>query len=234
MTYDMSRSALCVVYIIFYLVMSRTYGQSPEIGTSLYVTLWQRYSTNLNYLGHKFLSMDIVERELDYNRIKRWAETHPLERRSQRKSDNANLIRVILGESRLLFAMLVLGKAEHLFSTLKSHGLKDDNLFNSKAFSECSSFLTRQEQHDIAKYRMRVGAILSDNEHDILSAGTVLPYRNVNHAKDDRRGGFGVVQKIEIAAGHLRGYNEVSRELLMWKRHLFDARLLTKSREQWP
>lgn len=214
--------------------MPRNFGQSPDIGTSLYDTLWQRYSASSNYRDQKFLSIDIVERELDYNRIKQWTQRHPLQRSSQRKSDNANLIRAILEESRLLFAMLVLGKAEHLFSTLKSHGLKDDNLFNRKAFGECCSSLTRREKHNIAEYRTRVGAILDCNEHSILSAETVLPYRNVNHPKDDRRGGFGIVQRIEIAAGHLQGYDEVSRGYLMSKRHLFDATLLIKNREQWP
>ena len=205
--------------------MPWNFGQSPDDDTSLYDTLWRRYSASSNYLDHRFLSMDIVECEFDYNRIKQWTETHPLQRRSQPKSDNTDLIRAILGESRLLFAMLVLGKAEHLFLTLKSQGLKDDNLFNRKAFSQCCSSLARQERNNVAGYRKRVGAILTCNEHEILPAGTVLPYRNVNHPKDDRRGGFGVVQRIEVAAGHLKGYHEASRGLLLSKQHLFDATL---------
>lgn len=190
--------------------MPRNFGQSPDTGTSLYDTLWQRYLANSNYLDHNFLSRDIVEREFDYNRIKQWTKRHPLQRWSQRKDDDANLIRAILGESRLVFAMLVLGKAEHLFSTLKSHGLRDDNLFNRKGFRECCSSLTQREKHDVAECRTRIGAILNNNEHDIISARTVLPYQNVNHPKDDRRGGFGIVQRIEIASGHLKGHNEVS------------------------
>ena len=193
--------------------MPQNFGQSLDIGTSLYDSLLQEYSANSNYVGRKFLSMDIVERVLDYNRIKRWTERHPLQRWSQRKSDDASLIRAILGGSRLLFAMLVLGKAEHLFSTLESHGLKDESLFNQKAFRKCCSSLDRREQSNLVECRKRIGAILSDNEHGLIEPGIVLPYQDVDHGKEPRGGGFGIVQKIEIAAGHLKGCNEVSKVL---------------------
>ena len=195
--------------------MPQNLGRSPETNLSLYETLWQRFSSSSNYLGQNFLSVEIAERELSQDRMKQWIERHPLQRRSQRKSDNTNLIRAIVENSRLLFAMLVLAKAEYLFSTLKSLGLRDDNLFDTKAFRKCSASLNRRDRHDVAEYRKRIGAILDDNNHGILSAGTVLPYRNVNHPKNDRRGGFGVVQRIEVAAGHLKGYNEVSQSLRM-------------------
>ena len=193
--------------------MPQNFGQSLDIGTSLHDSLSQRYSANSNFIGQKFLSMEIVERVLDYNRIKEWTERHPLQRWSQRKSDNASLIRAILGESRLLFAMLVLGKAEYLFSTLKSHGLKDESLFNQKAFRKCCSFLDRRDQSNLVECRKRVGAILSDHEHGLIEPGIVLLYQNVDHGKEVRAGGFGIVQKIEIAAGHLKGCNEVSEAL---------------------
>ncbi|KAL8779152.1 MAG: hypothetical protein Q9213_007078 [Squamulea squamosa] len=194
--------------------MDKSLGHPADAGVSLYKLLWEQYTSNeknKNCWGQRFLCLETVQRHLDKESIALWTKEHPLYRGAQQRYDHAHLIDVILTEARLLFAMLVLGELEHLLSTLVYHGLSDATLFISTSFDgACNSAeVTEREREDLAKCRQRIGVILHSNKHEVFSQDTVLPYRNVNHPKDDRFGGFGVVQEMEIAPGHLRGYQEV-------------------------
>lgn len=163
--------------------------------------LWKQYSASENFHGQKFVCMETVMRELDYSRVQKWTEEHPLYQRSERRGSDADLIYTILTESRLLFTMLVLGRQEKLFSTLTSSGCCDETLFDSTSFEECclSAELNESDRAVLVKSRKRIGAILRNDKHQILPRGSVLPYRNMNHPKEDRFGGFGVVRRVEIA-----------------------------------
>ena len=191
--------------------MATNTGRSNSADVSLYDLLWERYALTENYLGQRFLCLDTVEREFDYERLAHWIKQYPLHRVSQQTHHDADLIHIILKESRLLFATLVLGGLERLLTTLVLHGFSDAILFSPKLFKDrcADAQLTQRERNDILKYRQRIGAVLGSNRHEVFPQGTVLPYRNINHPKDDRFGGFGVVQRVEIAAGHLQGYHEV-------------------------
>lgn len=158
--------------------------------------------------------METVEQEFDYVRIEQWIKTHPLGRRPQHWNSDGDLIHAILTDSRLLFALLVLGGLEQMFSTLVSHGFNDHTLFDHVSFRQrcVSAGLTERERYALVEYRKRIGAVLFGNEHQVFPKGTVLPYRNINHPKEDRFGGFGVVRRVEIAVGHLKGYKEVSKK----------------------
>lgn len=193
--------------------MVRNSRESTEASLHLYNLLWQRYSANENYHEQKFISMETVKQELDYNRIWQWSKGHPLHRQLERHEDESILINSILTDSRLLFAMLVLGRLEHLCSILLTHGVCDKTLFDSRLFPESclSAKLTEREYRALADSRKRVGALLQNDFHQIFLKGTVLPYKNVNHPKEDRFGGFGVVRRVEVAAGHLRGFDEVTK-----------------------
>ena len=111
--------------------------------------------------------------------------------------------------------MLVLGRLEHLSSTILLHGFRDETLFDIGLFHESclSAKLTRKrgDRHALADSRKRIGALPRNDIHQVFLKGTVLPYRNINHPKGDRLGGFGVGGRVEVAAGHLRGSDEVVR-----------------------
>lgn len=191
-------------------------GRSREVTDyhfPLYNLLWEHYSASENFHGQKFICMETVKRELNYSRIRYWCESHPIHRPPERHREDSNLINNILTDSRLLFAMLVLGRLEYLCSTLLLHGFRDENLFDIRLFHESclSAKLTERERHALADSRKRIGALLRNDIHQVFLKGTVLPYRNVNHPKEDRFGGFGVVRRVEVAAGHLKGSDEVIR-----------------------
>lgn len=189
--------------------------EATDGSLSLYDLLWEQYSASENYYGQKFLCMETVAREFNYGRIRQWIAKHPLHRRSEGRENNANLIKTILTNSRLVFAMLVLGELEYLFSTLVLHGFCDDMLFDTRLFEECciAAEVTERERYALANFRNRIGAMLRNDRHQVFLKGIVLPYRNVNHPKEDRFGGFGVVRRVEVAAGHLRGFHEVFRSI---------------------
>ena len=72
-------------------------------------------------------------------------------------------------------------------------------------------FTRRENRLAVADSQKRIGALLRNNIHQVFLQGTVLPCRNVSHPSEDRFGGFGVGGRVEVAAGHLRGSNEVIR-----------------------
>lgn len=190
--------------------MYGTSGQATSNNRSLYDLLWDQYSASENYHGQRFVCMDTVVRELTYDQISQWIERHPPQQLSEPRVNLPNLIGIILKDSRLLFAMLVLGRLEHLLSKLVSHGFSDNTLFDTTSFEEgcMSAQLTERQRRTMVDYRMRIGAVLRNDRHQVFQRDIVLPYRKVNHPRDDRFGGYGVVRRVEVAAGHLRGYNE--------------------------
>ena len=193
--------------------MDQRSRESTNPDLPLYDLLWERYSASENYHGQRFICIETVKHELNYSRIWQWSKNHPLHRQHERHQDDSILIKSILTSSRLLFAMLVLGRLEYLCSILLSHDCSDETLFDSKLFLESclSTKLTEGERRALADCRKRVGALLRNDIHQIFQKGTVLPYRKVNHPKEDRFGGFGVVRRVEVAAGHLRAYDEVTQ-----------------------
>ncbi|KAL8950173.1 MAG: hypothetical protein Q9222_003780 [Ikaeria aurantiellina] len=190
--------------------MALSVEQPPNADVSLHELLWKRYRKNENYLGESFICFETVRRLLSYKRIAHWIEEHPLHLHSPHTHDDTELICIILNRSPLCFAMLVLGRLEHFFAKLTYHGLNDTTLFRSDDFHEActSAGLTPRESDNVAECRKKIGAVLRKNEHEAFPRGTVLPYRNINHPKDDRLGGFGIVQRVEVAPGHLKGCKE--------------------------
>ncbi|KAL8692369.1 MAG: hypothetical protein Q9218_002588 [Villophora microphyllina] len=183
--------------------------RDPLVGLTLYDALWKQYSVSENYHGQNFLSYETIRQQFSHGRLVRWI--------NERQNTNAELlitseqlVPIILSKSLLLFALLVLSSRERLFPLLTSFGLKDDNLFDAKSFERISEFaaLTDNDKNALTETRKRVGAVLNRNGHRIFPIGTVLPYKDINHPKDDRFGGFGVVRRVEIAPGHLQGYSE--------------------------
>ena len=164
-----------------------------------------------NHQGQNFISADTVRKELSPESLARWISKSNVQGHTwQQKNELSKLIPVILASSRLLFTMLVLAGLEHLFASL-SKGLSDNNLFVAKSFEEAcnSASLSTADRKKLLQHRNRIGAVLSNDGHQVFSEGTVLPYIRVNHPKDNRYGGFGVVRRVEIAAGHLLGYHNV-------------------------
>ena len=179
---------------------------------SLYDTLLDQYSSNEDYNGEKFVCMEFLRREFNHQRISRWSKQHPLCRPYQRSIAERDLIDSIVSGWRLLFALLVLAQMEDLFLTLTVHGLRDDTLFDVKSFHEScdSAALTPQEKDTLIKHRRLVGAMLHNHGHQVFPKSITLPYRSVNHPKDDRFGAFGVVRRVKIAAGHLKENEQMS------------------------
>ena len=167
-------------------------SDKPNAAMSLYETLWKHYNASENYYGQKFICMETVERELSYDRVLQWSKNHPLHRDSERQDDDETLIKRLLTNARLLFAMLVIARLEYLTPSLLNSGWQDETLFDATFFDEgCySAGLEDEERHSLARIRKRVGALLRNDVHQVFSNEIVLPYRNVNHPEEDRFGGL--------------------------------------------
>ena len=164
-----------------------------------------------NHLGQNYLSIEAVQQEYNRDRLLQWFDERNLYQYSEFRDQPDQLIQKIISFSPLLFAVLVLARLERLFPLLKSFGLQDDCLSDVISFERiCESAALTESDIDILRNaRTRAGVVLCKNRHQIFSTGTVVPYKSVNHPKDDRFGGFGVVRRVDIASGHLQGYSEV-------------------------
>ena len=181
--------------------------------STLYDALWREYSLTENYHGQNFLCYESIRQHFNRARLIRWNnERQPYNAELSTRSEQC--ISTILTDSILLFALLVLSGREALFPLLSSLGLNDDKVFDVKSFEDIcdSAALTNSDKKVLTDNRKRIGAVLDRKEHRIFPKGTVLPYKHVNHPKDDRFGGFGVVRRVEIAPGHLQGYSEVTTQ----------------------
>ncbi|KAL8825230.1 MAG: hypothetical protein Q9191_004543 [Dirinaria sp. TL-2023a] len=162
-----------------------------------------------NHQGQKFLCTAEVERLLSYNTICAWMETHRLHRRSDIGAHDHDTIGRILDNCRLLFAILVAAELECLTFALVSSGQSDDSLPHIDY--SCLD-LHYDERRRLDAQCHKFAPILRKGTHLHISEETVLPF--TRRESIDKRGSFGQIFRVEIAEGHLEGYDKVRHSAL--------------------
>lgn len=161
-----------------------------------------------NYEQKKFLCAAEIKRLLTHETICAWITTHPPYRQSDIDAHKFDFIRRILDNSHQLFAILVAAKLEYLAFTLLSRGLTDDSLpwLDYKTLG-----LKDDEQQKLTDKCKTFSPVLTKNTHLRLPEGTVLPF--VERKPTDKRGSFGQIFHVQVAEGHLEGYDTVKHLL---------------------
>lgn len=159
--------------------------------------------------GERFVTMETIEQTFTPELIQEMITTygHP----SHTNLDQSKVDCLSLDDSRVLFAILLLARLEQYYKPLLLGGLKDDVLFDEDSFKACCDLadVSDIENDTLRASRNRVGALLYQGKRQVLSKGVVLPY-----VERDKKGNgsFGVIYRVEVAPGHLRGSNEVGKE----------------------
>ena len=179
--------------------------------SDLYDLLEKAKSSTKNNHDKQFISKEAVMQDLFQDLLLKWIEDHPLSQLGEPTRSKAELVEAILDNSRLLFSMLVLAKAECLTSRLVLHGFNDDILFDSsllQGYCEVAK-LNEEEKSILFRERSCIGAIIRNDIDQEFSQEITLPYKKIYEPGEDGMGGFGIVRRAELAAGHLKSYSEV-------------------------
>ena len=186
-------------------------AEAPHLNhdRSLRELLEQECPTTTNYKGEPFLSLAALQRVLTRDRISQWIIQHYRPNESEPSSQHLDLSDTICSKSYLLFAVLVLANLEHLTFRVLELGLNDAILFDEKDFvSKCKDIkLTAAKWNRLTKCRNRIGVVLDHATHQDIAKDWVLPY--LKRENLDRAGSYGVIYRVTIAPGHLKGYNKV-------------------------
>lgn len=157
-----------------------------------------------NYEDQDFLSVTAVKRQLTRERICGWIETHPLHRTSDGDIRDLDYVDSIIKQARLLFATFVVAQTEHLMFAALSHELNDDAL-------PCIDWtvlnLSDDERSRLKKYPGISSLVLKKRHYHDLPQTIVLPFKSKKQT--DKFGAFGTILSVEIADGHLEGYDKV-------------------------
>ena len=181
-------------------------------GLSLRELLHQHHARKKNYDGKSFMCTSTVKELLTHKRISDWIENHHLHQHTTVYQQC--LITHIVDKSRLLFAILVMAELEHLISALYTYRLNDDSLPEI----DCSAFgLSHDEQLRLDEQRYLFSPVLRKTEHLYLSPKTTLPF--MKRRRTGKNGSFGQIFEVEVAGGHLEGYDEVKRCIRI-RRHI--------------
>ncbi|KAL8735152.1 MAG: hypothetical protein Q9166_001028 [cf. Caloplaca sp. 2 TL-2023] len=150
-----------------------------------------------------FISLETVQRVFPSKEIDEMITSYRYyspASQSQTKSSSWN-------DSLILFAIALLARLDEYFMPLLQKGLKDDLLFDEDSFKACCQLadVSNVEADRLRSTRNRFGAILCPGKRQIISKAVVLPYlTRVKYGN----GSYGVIYKVEVAPGHLRGSNE--------------------------
>ncbi|KAL8750149.1 MAG: hypothetical protein Q9184_006528 [Pyrenodesmia sp. 2 TL-2023] len=108
----------------------------------------------------------------------------------------------ILDNGHQLFAILVSAKMEFLTFTLLSHGQTDNSL---PQLDYTGLGLEHDEQRKLTEKCKIFSPVLRKNTDLCLPKGTVLPF--LTRVDANKRGSFGQIFHVQVAEGHLEGYD---------------------------
>lgn len=160
-----------------------------------------------NFEGKKFFCKAAVEQLLTEERVSRWIQAHALHRQSETTASDQKLVAYILDGHRLLFAGLVATGLETLIFSFLAKGQSDDSPLEVVLGS---LGLESDEQQRLEESFRKISITLSKGTHQHLSQGAVLPYKTRGSIKT---GSFGQIFRVEVAEGHLEGYDKVEYTL---------------------
>lgn len=161
-----------------------------------------------NFEGKKFFCKAAVEQLLTRERISRWTRTHPLHRESETTARDQELVAYILDGHRLLFAGLVAAGLEKLTFSFLAKGQSNDSPLEVDLES---LRLKSDEQQRLKESFRKISVTLSKGTHQHLSQRAVLPYKT--RESIHKTGAFGQIFRVEVAKGHLEGYDKVEYTL---------------------
>ena len=141
-------------------------------------------------------------------RISEWTTTHPLHRESETTTCDQELVTYILDGHRLLFAGLVAAELEKLTFSFRAKGQSNDSPLKVDLKS---LRLKSDEQQRLEESFRKISVTLSKGMHQHLSQQAVLPYKK--RERTHKTGAFGQIFEVEVAKGHLEGYDEVEYTL---------------------
>lgn len=156
------------------------------------------------------MALAIIKSLVNETEIVGCIENHTLHQLSEKSIEQKDLVNIIINNGKLLFALLVVANLEHLTPSLFSRGLSDDSLFD---FDRISWDLPSEEEHKLVEKSNLIAPLFKKAQHYLIHDKITLPFitrAQINH------GAFGVVYRVEIAKGHLEGYEEVSQYTSVW------------------
>ena len=156
-----------------------------------------------NHEGRTFWCTAELKRLLTHEIISAWIRTHPLHRHSNSDARDQDLVKPIVDNCRLLFAILVEAELEFLTSTLLDRADSDDSL---RKIDWSNLDLNHDQQRSLTERCNEVCPILQKSPHLYLPERTVLPFTKrvpLSH------GSFGQIFSVEVAEGHLESYDTV-------------------------
>lgn len=171
---------------------------------SLRESFMQHITHSKNYKGQPFIAFAVIDSLVNEMEVSRWIETHPLHRPSEQNMEQEQLISMIIQKGKLLFVLLVIAQLEHLALSIFSRGMSDDSLFEIGSLWKMPS----EEEHRLSAQSTLIAPVFKKSKHLLLHERIVLPFitrGSINH------GAFGMVYRVEIARGHLEGYEEVGQ-----------------------
>ena len=177
--------------------------ESTVSAPSLRELLHQRPALIENYKKQRFFCKAAVDNLLTRETISTWIKTHPLHRESSTEAHKEVTIDGIINNARLLFAILVATELESFTSTLLAKGQSDKSL--PSIDYECLN-MSSEERQRLMESCKKFSPILRRNTHVTFSLETVLPF--TQREPTDKRGTFGLIYRVEVADGHLEGYNQ--------------------------
>lgn len=147
-----------------------------------------------------------VTQLLTHERISAWIKTHPPHRPPDTLCHDQDLVERIVYNSRLLFAILVVAELEFLTFALLSNGQSDDSLPDI----DCSFLmLSHDERLRLDQHCHIYGRVFRKGTHLHLSQGALLPF--TKRDRMHKHGSFGQIYRVEVASGHLEGYDKVEQ-----------------------
>lgn len=155
-----------------------------------------------NYENKEFLGAAAVKKQLTRERTFSWIKTHPLHRPSDNGIRDLDYVDDILNNACLLFATLVVVELEHLMFAALSKGFHDGSLpeIDWKVLN-----MSVDEQNKLGKYPGISSLVLGKRHYPHLTQQTVLPFKK--RVQMEQFGAHGTIFSIEIADGHLEGYD---------------------------
>ena len=182
---------------------------------SLLELLKDAYSAQKNYAEENFISHKAAQRIVTEDRIDEWSKSHPLCREHGHECpQRIDLIHKIPRHNVFVFVVLVFAELEFLIKILIANHSRDIVLFHTKSFKRIcdSARLSAEQIQRLVKCRSYVGVRFIDGITQDVPRDAVLPF--LKRESLQKYGSFGVLYRVTVHDGHLRGYDETVRNFV--------------------
>ena len=179
---------------------------------SLLELLQDAYSKSKNFQDIHFIPYEIARQIVTRDQIDRWSKTHPLcLEHGHECPQRIHLTHEIPKRNIYIFVVLVFAELEFLIKEFIASGSRDVWLFDTKYFERLcdSARLSAEQKQALVKYRRYVGVRFASGVSQDIPRDAVLPF--TKRESLDRYGSYGVLYRVKVSNGHLRGYDDTVR-----------------------